>query len=392
MFIKAFITVGLASMVLARPQFITFKDGRVGVNFGGYHASAGLGGLLTGDSAHGGLQAEAGTPWGARAGAGLGGDASGQGRTSGGLYAGAASGFGHSAGAELAGSTSAEGSYGVSVAGAKGVGVGVVKTVEVEQPTPVVTNAINKNVEIVNTVETTAPVEKVVPAKQVSVVETVPAAHAGFTFTKTVQPVAYVTKTVQAAPVVATRVKVAEVEQMTEAPKKEVVQEVAQEVPQYYNTVYLRKRFRPRHFYKHYGFYPAVQYASNVEVVPAPVQAQVVKQVSIPVPPPVVRTEFVKQVQVQPAQVVKQVEVQPVQVIKEVQPVQTHVVKQVSVPAQGSFAAQGGFTVGGSKGFFDDIFNIPISTLGAVNQFLNNRAAAGAGASGSVQFSKQVYG
>lgn len=94
------------------------------------------------------------------------------------------------------------------------------------------------------------------------------------------------------------------------------------------------------------------------QVVPAPVQAQVVKQVSIPVPPPVVRTEFVKQVQVQPAQVVKQVEVQPVQVIKEVQPVQTHVVKQVSIPAQGSFAAQGGFTVGGSKGFFDDIFNV----------------------------------
>lgn len=68
-----------------------------------------------------------------------------------------------------------------------------------------------------------------VPAKQVEVVETVPAAHAGFTFTKTVQPVAYVSKTVQTAPVVATRTKTVEVEQMTEAPK-EVVQEVAQEV------------------------------------------------------------------------------------------------------------------------------------------------------------------
>ncbi|XP_026462224.1 glycine-rich cell wall structural protein 1.0-like [Ctenocephalides felis] len=103
MFIKAFITVGLASMVLARPQFITFKDGRVGVNFGGYHASAGLGGLLTGDSAHGGLQAEAGTPWGARAGAGLGGDASGQGA----MYAEARSPWGR-AGAGLGGDLAAD--------------------------------------------------------------------------------------------------------------------------------------------------------------------------------------------------------------------------------------------------------------------------------------------
>lgn len=45
-------------------QFITFKDGKIGVNFAGYHASAGLGGLLTGDAAHGGLSASAGTPFG----------------------------------------------------------------------------------------------------------------------------------------------------------------------------------------------------------------------------------------------------------------------------------------------------------------------------------------
>jgi len=41
------------------------------VNFGGYHAEAGLGGLLRGTG--GGLHASAGTPWGAHAGAGLGG-------------------------------------------------------------------------------------------------------------------------------------------------------------------------------------------------------------------------------------------------------------------------------------------------------------------------------
>lgn len=45
----------------------------MGVRFGGYHASAGLGGLLTGDAAKGGLHAEAGTPFGPAAGAGLGG-------------------------------------------------------------------------------------------------------------------------------------------------------------------------------------------------------------------------------------------------------------------------------------------------------------------------------
>ncbi|KAK9680549.1 hypothetical protein QE152_g39007 [Popillia japonica] len=51
---------------------ITFDGGNVGVNFGGYHASAGLGGLL-GGGAFGGLHAEAGTPYGQTAGAGLGG-------------------------------------------------------------------------------------------------------------------------------------------------------------------------------------------------------------------------------------------------------------------------------------------------------------------------------
>lgn len=58
-------------------QFITFKDGKIGVNFGGYHAEAGLGGLLTGNAAHGGLSASAGTPFGQRAGAGVGGSVDG---------------------------------------------------------------------------------------------------------------------------------------------------------------------------------------------------------------------------------------------------------------------------------------------------------------------------
>ncbi|XP_030382266.1 uncharacterized protein LOC115629827 [Scaptodrosophila lebanonensis] len=77
----------LLQATLAPAQLITFRDGKVGVNFAGYHADAGLGGLLTGNSAHGGLSASAGTPWGSRAAAGIGGDLNG--RTAGVAYAGA---------------------------------------------------------------------------------------------------------------------------------------------------------------------------------------------------------------------------------------------------------------------------------------------------------------
>lgn len=52
----------------------------------GYHASAGLGGLLTGSAADGGLHAEAGTPFGQAAGAGLGGTVDATGNRSGYKY------------------------------------------------------------------------------------------------------------------------------------------------------------------------------------------------------------------------------------------------------------------------------------------------------------------
>ncbi|KYN35385.1 hypothetical protein ALC56_10220, partial [Trachymyrmex septentrionalis] len=67
------------------PPFIQFTDGGIRVNFGGYHAEAGLGGLLRGTG--GGLFASAGTPWGAHAGAGLGGKLDADGKLGGGLYA-----------------------------------------------------------------------------------------------------------------------------------------------------------------------------------------------------------------------------------------------------------------------------------------------------------------
>lgn len=106
---KGLVTV-LAVAVLAQaacglpaPQWLTFRDGKFGVNFGGYHAEAGLGGLLTGNAAHGGLSASAGTPQGQQAGAGLGGILDGNGRTAGGGYAGATAGHGVGASAAFGG-------------------------------------------------------------------------------------------------------------------------------------------------------------------------------------------------------------------------------------------------------------------------------------------------
>ncbi|EGI70807.1 hypothetical protein G5I_00388 [Acromyrmex echinatior] len=77
---------------MRKPPFIQFTDGGIRLNFGGYHAEAGLGGLLRGTG--GGLFASAGTPWGAHAGAGLGGKLDADGRLGGGLYARAGAGRG----------------------------------------------------------------------------------------------------------------------------------------------------------------------------------------------------------------------------------------------------------------------------------------------------------
>lgn len=92
-------------------QFITLRDGKIGVNFGGYHAEAGLGGLLTGNAAHGGLSASAGTPFGQRAGAGIGGTVL-DGQTKGGAYAGASAGYGVGASAALGGNVDGVGASG----------------------------------------------------------------------------------------------------------------------------------------------------------------------------------------------------------------------------------------------------------------------------------------
>ncbi|XP_046476339.1 glycine-rich protein 1 isoform X2 [Neodiprion pinetum] len=104
---------GLLVVTGAKPQglgqFLTFKDGNVGVNFGGYHAEAGLGGLLGGGRTSGGLHASAGTPSGANAQAGLGGLLDGNGYTGGGLHASAGLGGSTKAAANIGGELSGQG-------------------------------------------------------------------------------------------------------------------------------------------------------------------------------------------------------------------------------------------------------------------------------------------
>ncbi|KAG5880964.1 hypothetical protein JTB14_000485 [Gonioctena quinquepunctata] len=107
------------------PKILSFENGNVGVNFLGFKASAGLGG---------GLHAEAGTPFGQAARAGLAGTINDEGESEGGLYAGATAGGGVSAGAGLEGSAGAGGSYGSSFAGASNGGVSVSKFKTVANP------------------------------------------------------------------------------------------------------------------------------------------------------------------------------------------------------------------------------------------------------------------
>ncbi|KAL9920706.1 uncharacterized protein ACN427_002099 isoform 3-T3 [Glossina fuscipes fuscipes] len=116
----------LVYAAFSSPQFLTFKDGQVGVNFLGYHAQAGLGGGQNQNGLLGGLHASAGTPWGQNAAAGLGGNVNG--RASGLLYAGAQSSPDVGASTVLAGDTSM-GGFGGSEAHANGLVAGSSRSV-----------------------------------------------------------------------------------------------------------------------------------------------------------------------------------------------------------------------------------------------------------------------
>uniref|UniRef100_A0A1A9W9M4 Uncharacterized protein n=1 Tax=Glossina brevipalpis TaxID=37001 RepID=A0A1A9W9M4_9MUSC len=109
-----------------RLEFLTFKDGQVGVNFLGYHAEAGLGGGQNQNGVLGGLHASAGTPWGQNAAAGLGGNVNG--RANGLLYAGAQATPDVGASTVLAGDTSS-GGFGGSEAHANGRVAGSTRSV-----------------------------------------------------------------------------------------------------------------------------------------------------------------------------------------------------------------------------------------------------------------------
>ncbi|XP_070508143.1 uncharacterized protein [Chironomus tepperi] len=122
----------LAVLPVAYNQFITFKDGKLGVNFFGFAAEAGLGGLLTGDAAHGGLSASARTPFGQKAAAGLGGTVDDQGRPRGGGFAAATAGAGLGASAALGGSLDESGGRGGVGSEAHGAGYQA-KKVEITQ-------------------------------------------------------------------------------------------------------------------------------------------------------------------------------------------------------------------------------------------------------------------
>ncbi|KAL3284477.1 hypothetical protein HHI36_018638 [Cryptolaemus montrouzieri] len=94
-----------------------FSNGGVKVNFLGYKAGAGLGGLLSGQKGNGGMFAFAETPYGQKAAAGGGGTLGDI--LSGGLFAGAQSGYGQNAYTGLGGVTSGQGSYGHKFANAQ---------------------------------------------------------------------------------------------------------------------------------------------------------------------------------------------------------------------------------------------------------------------------------
>ncbi|XP_055701236.1 uncharacterized protein LOC129800679 [Phlebotomus papatasi] len=392
----------LTPAVLGRPQFVTFgKDGKVGVNFGGYHASAGLGGLLTGNAAHGGLSASAGTPYGQQAGAGLGGSV--DGRTAGGLYAGASAGHGVGASAALAGNVEADGGgAGGSVAEAHATGLQktVVQTVESQPPQVVTVDApvvhhqpsltVTKNVVATadaapeTTVGDTVVYHKIKTKKKFHTVPVQPAVVQQDTVVTPEQTIPTVQVQSQAPAAGVDYRKfldfgffantAAGFGGAAQAPAVQPVQTVqtVQTVPaQPQHVVY-----RHRH---HHHLKPAkrVHYQYVAAPQPPPV-VQVEKRVYVP-PPPTVQIH--KTIQTAPAVVHK-----PVVVTRPVSSessessysdsIESHELGSKTKTVTYTSGVHGGVHGHGGT-FFDGVFGIPIATLTAVNQFLNGKAAGG---------------
>ncbi|XP_055859275.1 uncharacterized protein LOC129921465 isoform X1 [Episyrphus balteatus] len=160
--IKLFLVYALAvGSISAAPQFVDFSNGGIGVNFGGYSARAGLGGLLTGNAADGGLSASAGTPNGQRAAAGIGGFVNGG--AAGGAYAGAQANDAVGASAVLGGSTGPNQS-GFLGAEAHNNGNSVTRTLIKDSPAQLIPTDIEK----VTTVQKVKPPKKYVPQPSIT--------------------------------------------------------------------------------------------------------------------------------------------------------------------------------------------------------------------------------
>ncbi|CAH0560930.1 unnamed protein product [Brassicogethes aeneus] len=264
------------------PPLFTFNNGRVGVNFLGYKASAGLGGLLTGNAADGGLHASAETPHGQRAGAGLGGVVDGNGKTAGGLYAGATAGNGIYARSGIGGVVDETGSYGGSYASSSNGGL--VKEVRKYKEKSVAPVTYQKEVHTVSA-----------PAPAPAYIE------------KTIRVPTYVEKTVKVP-----------LEQPVQVETK-----FKEEVRPGYIKVVQKVKTRPNKVH-HHRKYVSYNSAAYPEPVPAPALGSRIN-------------------------------------------VANHVAVSKSTNPE----------------FYDNIFNIPISALGAVNKFLN-------GLQGSTTITKHV--
>ncbi|XP_060532075.1 uncharacterized protein LOC132705491 [Cylas formicarius] len=326
------------------PPILSFdKGGNVGVNFLGFKASAGLGGLLTGDTSLGGLHAEAETPFGQKAGAGLGGAVDANGRSAGGLYAGATAGGGVGAAAGIDGEA---GVGGRSYAGASAGGIS--KTVIKETPA---------QASFSGAIGVSKHVAAVPAATQIDVVEEKPSAPTKTYIERTVVP-NYVEKTIQVPSYVEKTIRVPTVvEKTVRVPAPPTIIEKRVDVPP-----------------------PQVDFGKSV----------VIEKGVVPAPPPTVtvvektKTKFHRRPHL-------------------------HYRKKIyidSVPDEGVYGGYGGYGsyggYGGYEGggtlagtatvrktfnpqFIQDIFNIPIATLGAVSNLVGGIAGGG-----SVSVSKTI--
>ncbi|KAJ2950989.1 hypothetical protein O0L34_g5365 [Tuta absoluta] len=343
----------MVTQIYSAPQLISFKDGKIGVNFAGYHASAGLGGLL-GDGASGGLFAEAGTPFGQSARAGLGGAVDGNGGSRGGLYAGATAGGNVKASAGLGGGVTDEKSSGsgfaTAQAGDKVASSGLGGGASVEGASGFSfagTKSYGLSKGVVKEVEVAPPVQPAEIHKDIDVDVKIDAANE--------------VKPLPLAPVIVEHKTAVAAESPSTVVVKEIHPEPAPAVVQK-EIYHSYRRIKPHRHHLHKTAYIGGYIGSDGGFdVPAP-----------PPPPP-------------PPQVVYRTKYVPVQpVIEKRVDVGVDSAAHVGANAHADVGGSGGGQFGYTKQityqrnpqFFADIFNIPISTLRAVGNFLGNAAGS----------------